>query len=166
MPDSITKSLFSDADEAFGTVEETPTASSSAKESASDEQSRGDKMRATRDRKMKELFEGKQYAILGEIHLSEDEQFQTPFGNKGRNGYVIKEVNSGNRLMVGETVLRKAHEKYGSVPGLPPQKEKRFRRTKAQKQADDARKAAQRAETQDRILARFEKEIETKDKSN
>jgi hypothetical protein len=115
-------------------------------------------MADTRAKKMAELFEGHRYAILGEIHLGDDEQFMTPFGNKGRHGWVIKDTQSGKKIMVGETVLRKAASMFDAIEGLPPAKPTRHRRTKAQKAEDDARKAAELAENQERILARFEAE--------
>lgn len=117
--------------------------------------SRETKMAKTRAAKMEALFKDKHYRILGEIHLEPDEQFQTPFGNRGRHGYVLKAEDTGKKIMVGETILRKAAALYGGIEGLPPEKPKRSRRTKAQKAAEDAQKAAIAAENQERILARF-----------
>jgi hypothetical protein len=115
---------------------------------------------------MSELFSQKKYLILGEIHLGEDEQFQTPFGNRGRHGFVLKEQSTGKKIMVGETILRKAASMYDAVVGLPPEKPKRHRRTKAQKAAEDAQKAAVAAENQARILARFEEQQSTEAEQN
>ncbi len=159
MTESSLASLFSDTDTAEETETQTVTA---VKETSTSDGalSRSEKMSQTRAGKMKDLFQGKKYKILGEVHLSKDdnEQFQTPFGNKGRNGFVLKEAASGAKIIVGEAVLRKADELYRSILNLPPAKPKRSRRTKAQKAEDDAKRAAAQALAQERILARYNEE--------
>lgn len=107
---------------------------------------RGESLLATREAKFKELFEGKKFDVKGEIHLEGEQRFQTPFGNKGRHGFVLVEVgNPTNKFIVGETTLREAAEKFGAVE--VPVKERK-RRTKEQKAADDAADAAAKAEAE------------------
>jgi hypothetical protein len=138
------------------------TAPEATTQAASDAVSRETKLAKTRAAKMSELFRHKKYLILGEIHLGNDEQFQTPFGNRGRHGFVLSEQTTGKKIVVGETMLRNAASMYDAVVGLPPEKPKRHRRTKAQKAAEDAQKAAIAAENQARILARFEEQQSAK----
>jgi hypothetical protein len=109
-----------------------------------EKRTRAEALLATHRQKMDELFSGKKYEIVKEVHLNEGQHFQTPFGNKGRHGFALREVSDHkNHFTVGASVLRKAAEEYGAVelPTAPPRK----RRTKEQKAADDARLAAERA---------------------
>jgi hypothetical protein len=81
---------------------------------------------ANRKAKMDELFAGKKFTILQEIHLNGDERFVTPFGNKGRNGYAISEEgNPSNRFIVGATVLKQAAAEYGAVTLPEPKRKKK-----------------------------------------
>lgn len=81
---------------------------------------------AARAAKFASVFEGKRFEIVKEVNLPEGQVFQTPFGNKGRNGYVLVEVgNESNRITVGATAVKKAADLYGSV--TPPVKEKKRR---------------------------------------
>jgi hypothetical protein len=97
----------------------------------------------TRQEQKDELFKGKKYTILKEVHLEGDERFQTPFGNKGRHGYVLEEVgNTSNRFIVGASMLTQIAAEYGAV--TVPVKDRK-RRTKEQKAADDAAAAAAKA---------------------
>lgn len=129
---------------------------SKAQHRAERSSARGAKMAATRARKMAELFQGQRWQILAEVHLKPDEQFLTPFGNRGRHGFVLRNAASGVRIFVGETVLRQAIREFGAVPDAPPPRTKRRRRTQAQKQADEARTAAQRVAANEAILARID----------
>lgn len=55
--------------------------------------------------------------------------YVTPFGSRGRRGYVIAETGedgrdaadsrAGSRAAFGEAVLRRAQRVYGTVSGLP-----------------------------------------------
>lgn len=76
---------------------------------------RGDKLRAARDRKYEETFAGQKFEILDEVHLPPDKAFQTAFGHRGRHGYIIRNVATGEKLVVGKAVLTVAHERYGAV---------------------------------------------------
>ncbi len=158
MPESSLKALFSDEDIAEATETQVVTKVAAPSSSSTEALSRSEKMSQTRADKMRALFQGKKYKILGEVHLSKDdgEQFQTPFGNKGRNGFVLKEDETGSKIIVGEAVLRKADEQYSSILNLPPAKPKRSRRTKAQKAEDDAARAAAQAIAQEKILSRYD----------
>lgn len=70
--------------------------------------------------KMREVFQGKVYKILREVHLKENERFQTPFGNKGRHGFLLEPVDdqgnpNGNRIVVGRAVLERAASEFKAV---------------------------------------------------
>ena len=107
---------------------------------------RGEALYAAHQEKVREAFQGKKFKILKEVHLEEDQRFETLFGNKGRHGVILEEVgNPDNRLIVGNTILRRVADEYGSVE-LPPEAQKRKRRTKAQKAEDDAAAAARKEE--------------------
>lgn len=100
---------------------------------------RGKVLQAIREEKMREAFEGKKFVIDSEIHYGPDERFETPFGNKGRHGFILRNVETGERLVVGESVLRRISEQFKAVD-IPEKKRKR--RTKAQKAADEAAKTS------------------------
>ena len=110
---------------------------------------RGEALYAAHNEKVRAFFEGQKFKILKEVHLGEDEKFATPFGNKGRHGVIIENLETGKRDVVGWTILRRAAAQYGSVD-LPPEQQKRKRRSKAEKAADDARKAAEKE--QERLM--------------
>jgi hypothetical protein len=100
-------------------------------------------LQATRQQKMDELFRGKKYEIFKEVHLEGDNRFETPFGNKGRHGFALREVgNPDNKFIVGATMLQQVAEQYGAVE--VPAKDRK-RRTKEQKAADDAKAAEEKA---------------------
>jgi len=107
-------------------------------------------LQASRQVKMDALFKDKKYKILKEVHLKDDERFQTPFGNKGRNGYALQledgqEPSEGMpaKFVIGETMLAQIARDYQAVE--VPAKERK-RRTKEQKAADDAAAAKAKAE--------------------
>lgn len=106
---------------------------------------RGEALYAAHREKVRDAFQGKKFKILKEIHLEEDQRFETQFGNKGRHGVILENVETGEKLIVGNTILRRIARDYGSVD-LPPEAQRRKRRTKAEKAADDAAKAQLREE--------------------
>jgi hypothetical protein len=100
---------------------------------------------ATRKQKMDELFSGKRFEIVQEIHLEGDQRFETPFGNKGRHGFHLRpEGTTDKGFIVGATMLEQIASEYGA--GTLPAKERK-RRTKEQKAADDAAAAAAKADS-------------------
>lgn len=106
---------------------------------------RSESLAATREAKMVELFSGKHYTVLQEVHLEKGQVFQTPLGNKGRNGYVIEQVDAeGNpvlnaetgrpvRHVVGIQTLTIAQDQFGAVT-VPPKPEKAAKAPKAPKE--------------------------------
>lgn len=79
-------------------------------------------MQKTRRAKLDAAFKGKKFVILREIHLEDDERFETPFGQLARHGYALQEVgNEENKMLVGIGVLRRAAYDYQAVE-LPPQR--------------------------------------------
>lgn len=156
MVGSAFQTPFSDRETATNARHSGPDTAGKRTLSASREPSRGEKMAAVRARKMAELFKDQHYRILGEIHLGPSEQYLTPFGNRGRHGYVLKNTATGAKIMVGETILRQAADSFDAIIDLPPPPPKRKRRTREEKAADDAQRAAQRSAQMDAILARFE----------
>ncbi len=105
---------------------------------------RGEKLYKAHSAKLRAAFEGKKYVIVKEFTLDADKKFATEFGNKGRHGFIIQNVdNPEDKKVVGATVLRRIANEFGAVD-LPPETKKRTRRTKAQKAADDAQKEAER----------------------
>ena len=84
---------------------------------------------ATRKLKMDQLFAGRRFKIVQVVSLGGEDRFVTPFGNKGRRGYVLaEEGNPGNSFYVGETVLGQAAREYDAVE--LPEKRRRRRRTR------------------------------------
>ncbi len=73
----------------------------------------------------------------GEFRLKPPATFTTPFGNTGRHGFIIQEIDpvTGSDLSTrpaafGQQVLRLAEERFGAVVNLPPRR-KRGRPRKA-----------------------------------
>jgi hypothetical protein len=108
----------------------------------------------TRKEKLDALFEGAHYEVLKAIHLDGDQRFVTPLGNKGRNGFALKETGvepgTERKFIIGASLLAKVAAEYGAVE-VPAKK--RTRRTKAQMAADRAAKAAEFEAQQAAILA-------------
>lgn len=97
--------LASTADPAAGTAKRSQTLSES------------------RQAKMDALFKDKKFEIVKEVNLPQGQHFVTPLGNKGRNGFVVKEVGTDNQFAVGATTLKLMAETYGAVtlPEKPSQ---------------------------------------------
>src|ERR1700759_4025429 len=97
-------------------------------EASSDD--RGAKLRASRAQRMEDYFGGgKTYRVDRPVDLPEGQVFQTPFGNKGRHGYilvrqengqdVVKEDGKPDACVFGITVIRKAAEMYPGAVEVP-----------------------------------------------
>lgn len=76
---------------------------------------RGEALKATRQRKLDEAFAGRAFEVVAEVNLPPGQVFQTPFGNKGRHGYIIRDRETGDRMVVGKQVLRILHDQYQAV---------------------------------------------------
>jgi len=118
---------------------------------------RGQSLLDTRNRKMGELFSGKHYKIQKEVHLEQGQVFKTPFGHKGRHGFVLVEVDESgsqvepkNTFIVGASVLKFAHEEYQAIyGGLPENFGKSARQLKAEEKAAETPSAeAEREESE------------------
>lgn len=84
------------------------------------ENTRGASLLATRKQKMDELFAGKSFDIVEEVHLEGEDRFVTPFGNKGRNGFMLAEVgNPNNTFIIGETMLKQVETDYKAINSYP-----------------------------------------------
>jgi len=108
---------------------------------------RSESLAATRQSKMDQLFKDRHYTFTKEVNLPKDGPvFQTPLGNKGRNGYVFAEVDAAGNpvidpatnkpvsIVLGATTAKIAGETYGAIDlSTLPKKEK-----KAIKEAPDA----------------------------
>lgn len=68
-----------------------------------------------RRRKLDEAFSGRQFVIESEVHLPYGKVYRNPFGNTGRHGYIIRDVASGNRYVVGRQLLQLIHDRYQGV---------------------------------------------------
>jgi hypothetical protein len=100
-----------------------------AEPTVADGSTRGEALLATRNKKMAELFKGRKYRVAQKVDLPQGQVFVTPFGHKGRHGYVLIEVQADNatqdaspefRFVIGETVIKVAHEEYEALrDGLP-----------------------------------------------
>jgi hypothetical protein len=132
---------------------------------------RGQKISAARRAKLDALFAGKKYEIVKEVDLTQDPQgrkFETPLGNQGRKGWAIKlvegyepSVDPGSKtgelfptkMIFGESVLRDEAEKtYGAIT-MPEKAPARVRRSKEQKQAEEAEKRRAKQEAMDALAA-------------
>ncbi len=70
------------------------------------------------------VFTGRTFDIVREVHLDEGQVFVTRFGNRGRHGYVIRDRESGEEMVVGATMLKLIHDRYLGV-SLPSKKRKK-----------------------------------------
>lgn len=77
--------------------------------------SRGEALKATQQAKLDAAFAGKTFEIIEEVHLPHGQVFQTQFGTKGRHGYILRDTETGERIVVGSRLLRRIAERYQAV---------------------------------------------------
>lgn len=134
-----------------------PVEAPAATEAPATGPSRSDSLAATRKAKMDELYLGQHYKIEAEIRLTEGRKFTTPFGNQGKNGFLLKNVDESaegekRTHIIGASVLEQVAETYQAVE-LPVKSRKR--RTTEQKAADEqAAKAQREAKKQEKAAER------------
>lgn len=75
----------------------------------------GELIRASKQRQLDEAFKGKVFDIVREVHLPKGQVFVTQFGQKGQHGYIIQDRATGERHVVGWTVLKHIHDRYLGV---------------------------------------------------
>jgi hypothetical protein len=76
---------------------------------------RGSSTSETMARKTQEAFEGQKFTILGAIHLPMGEVYQTPMGSTGRHGFLLRNDDSGEKVVIGRQLLLKIERLYGCV---------------------------------------------------
>jgi hypothetical protein len=152
-PDAVT----AEAPVAEGSPDDTGLSIPDATEAPATGPSRSDSLAATRKAKMDELYLGQHYKIEAEIRLTEGRKFTTPFGNQGKNGFLLKNVDESaegekRTHIIGASVLEQVAETYKAVE-LPVRARKR--RTTEQKAADEqAVKAQREAKKQEKAAER------------
>jgi len=89
----------------------------SDEEAAGGKTDRGAHLSELHEAKMAKLFKDRKYTVHREVHLEGNQRFVTPFGNKGRHGFILDEVGATppHRMVIGESMLRRVAEEYGSV---------------------------------------------------
>jgi hypothetical protein len=65
--------------------------------------------------KIDHAFAGRKFDIEQEINLPEGQVYETEFGHRGRHGWILKDRVSGERKVLGWTVLKLIHDRHGSV---------------------------------------------------
>lgn len=88
---------------------------------------RSDKWHSTRRAREVALFSDRRFEVVREVS---GESFKTPLGYSAKNGYEVRNVDTGETFKVGKTTLKVMAEEYGAVE-LPAPK-KRGRPKKAQ----------------------------------
>lgn len=88
---------------------------------------RSEKWHATRRVRELALFADKRFEVVREV---KNEEFETPLGYKGKNGYEIRNIDTDEIFKVGKSTLKRMAEEYKAV-ALPPAK-KRGRPKKVQ----------------------------------
>lgn len=83
--------------------------------------SRGENVRATRKKRLDQLFHGRKFVIEREVHLPMGQVFETVLGNRGRHGYIIRDEDNGERFVFGLAILRVIHDQYHGIE-LPPRR--------------------------------------------
>lgn len=76
---------------------------------------RAEKLRRTQWAKLEKTFGGRKFDFVREVHLPRGQVFQNVFGNVGRHGYVIRDRETGEEMIVGGYILRHIHEKFLAV---------------------------------------------------
>lgn len=87
-------------------------------------------LKATMARKLDELFRGRTFDIVSEVHLDEGQVFLTVTGSRARHGYILKDRDSGEQIAVGTYMLRIIHTRYLGV-SLPPDRRKSVHRNRS-----------------------------------
>lgn len=80
---------------------------------------RSEKWHATRRARELAEFSGRRYEVVREV---KNEEFTTPLGYKGKNGYELREVGTDNVIRVGKATLKRMAEEYGAVDMPAPKK--------------------------------------------
>jgi hypothetical protein len=93
---------------------------------------RAESLRASKRRRLDDAFRGRKWEIVHEIRLpraapgEHQQMFRTEFGQWGRHGYVIRDVESGKQIVVGNGLLKIIAQRYQGVTlpvrrrGRPP----------------------------------------------
>lgn len=104
------------------------------------ESSRGEALRRSRNQKMTDWFGGRRWRLATETSLENEDVlirdgefwmkpgrvFRTPFGHKGRHGYVLQEIDQngadipGSRVTFGWITLQNASEMFPGSVDVPP----------------------------------------------
>jgi len=90
---------------------------------------RSEALHASRQAKYSAFFQGKQYEVEKAVNLDPGQQFQTPFGNKGRTGFVIRDIKTGDKYTVGASALELG-KTFGAITNPPEAKPKKVRAKK------------------------------------
>lgn len=65
--------------------------------------------------RMDEIFKGRTFNIIREVHLPEGQVFRNVMGKTGRHGYIIQDRVNGEKFVVGWNMLVQIHERYLGV---------------------------------------------------
>jgi hypothetical protein len=79
---------------------------------------RADRLRIIREAKLAEVFAGRRLVFVREVHLPHGQLFQSALGRKARHGFILRDLDSGQRFAVGLIVLLQIIERY-PVADLP-----------------------------------------------
>jgi hypothetical protein len=88
---------------------ETAEATTPAKQKLSPEE-RKLRVQEARAAKVRAAFEGKRFEFVQEINLEGDARYTDVTGNKGKNGFAIRNVDTDEVINVGPSSLKKAEE--------------------------------------------------------
>lgn len=80
---------------------------------------RSDKWHATRHARELALFAGQRFEVIREV---KGESFKTPLGYSAKNGYEVRNVESGDTFKVGKTTLKVMAAEYDAVTLPAPKK--------------------------------------------
>lgn len=80
---------------------------------------RSDKWHATRRARELALFAGQRFEVVREV---KGESFKTPLGYSAKNGYEVRNVESGDTFKVGKTTLKVMAAEYDAVTLPAPKK--------------------------------------------
>lgn len=72
--------------------------------------------RPGRQKRLEDLFQGRHFDIIKEVHLPSDQRFRTPLGHTGRNGWIVQETaDPSNKFIVGLSLLKVMQNQFQAV---------------------------------------------------
>ncbi len=86
---------------------------------------------------MDEMLKGKHFEFIQEIHMPKGQFFITPMGMRARHGYMLRNVDTGQIIIVGYKILKIMLGEYKNLSGWTPRANGRPKGSKSKKKLKD-----------------------------